>query len=203
VSAVNRARVVVALLAAIAVLTGCGVPLQDSATAVPGVSPPPSPAPSSPFAGTADVWFVADGQLVPADEPVEDNVSSAELIDRLAAGPPEGSPASWRSLVADPLGGGSLITVPGDPAPVPPGGLVTVQAAPTFSNMAASEQVLLIGQVVLTLTGSGANQVLFVDEEGAPQALRAPDGRLLDGPATRADYLPLTEPPPSPAPTRS
>ncbi len=51
--------------------------------------------------------------------------------------------------------------------------------------------MLLLGQVVLSLTGAGQSSVSFVDESGAPLAVPLPDGRLLDMPATARDYAGL------------
>ena len=67
-----------------------------------------------------------------------------------------------------------------------------VLLSPTFSELTAEEQVLLIGQVVLTLTEIDAAPVLFVDAAGAPLSVPLPDGRLRDGPVTRGDYVSLT-----------
>ncbi|HET8970713.1 MAG TPA: hypothetical protein VFN19_06630 [Candidatus Nanopelagicales bacterium] len=196
-------RTVLALVTVLAglVLAGCGVPLQDSATPVPGVSPPPGQAPTAPSTNSTQAWFVRNGQLVPVMEPVDDTVTPGVLLELLAAGPPDGSPDGMRSLVADPLAGEPLVTAPADPVPVPQDGQVVVQLSPKFNALAASEQVLLIGQVVMTLTSAGAAEVLFVDAQGAPAAVPLPDGRVLDRPATRADYRPLTEPPPTTAAT--
>jgi hypothetical protein len=82
-----------------------------------------------------------------------------------------------------------MVTVPTNP---PVDGRVTVRAGTAFTALPPSEQVLLLGQVVLTLTGSmGTLEVLVVNEEGEPLAIPLPDGRLLDGPATSGDYRAL------------
>ncbi len=65
---------------------------------------------------------------------------------------------------------------------------MTVALSPAFSALPPAEQVLLLGQVVLSLTGAGASFVSFVDEAGSPVAVPLPDGRLLDTPATARDY---------------
>ena len=52
--------------------------------------------------------------------------------------------------------------------------------------------MLLIGQVVLTLTEIERTPILFVDSAGQPLSVPLPDGRLRDGPVTRGDYLGLT-----------
>jgi hypothetical protein len=74
---------------------------------------------------------------------------------------------------------------------VPTGTPVTVQLAPAFSALAPADQVLLLGQVVLTLTGAGFGPVAFVDAAGSAAAVPLPDGRLLDVPAVARDYASL------------
>ncbi len=68
---------------------------------------------------------------------------------------------------------------------------VTVRLNPAFSALPPSEQVLLLGQVVLSLAGAGEESVAFVDDSGSPVAVPLPDGRLLDTPATARDYASL------------
>ena len=68
---------------------------------------------------------------------------------------------------------------------------MTVILSSAFSALPPAEQVLLLGQVVLSLAGSGETSVLFTDETGSPVAVPLPDGRLLDLPATARDYSSL------------
>ena len=49
----------------------------------------------------------------------------------------------------------------------------------------------LLGQLVLSLTGSGVSAVSFVDSSGVALAVPLPDGRVLDAPARAGDYGPL------------
>ena len=60
-----------------------------------------------------------------------------------------------------------------------------------FAVLPPAEQVLVLGQVVLTLTDAGAEAVQVTDAAGTPLAVPLPDGRLLDRPATAADYSSL------------
>ena len=68
---------------------------------------------------------------------------------------------------------------------------VTVTLDSAFSALPPSEQVLLLGQVVLSLAGAGEQSIAFVDDSGSPVAVPLPDGRLLDTPATARDYAGL------------
>lgn len=190
---VRRPAAVVAAIAfvAAAVLGGCGVPLQQNAEPVPGVV---TAAPSSEPPSTGDtvrLWFAADGRLVPYAAPAADPLTVASLVEGLAAGPPRPD-AGVRSLVLDPGGSGPLVTVPEDQVTLAPSGTVTVQLSDAFAALPPTEQLLLLGQVVLTLTGAGAQAVQVTDAQGVPVAVPLPDGRVLEGPASRADYAALT-----------
>lgn len=193
--AVNRT--LIGLLAVLAlVLTGCGVPLESTAQPLPSdVLPSPSPTPSptqtttpDPAPVTARLWFVRDEGIVPVSGPVA-GTQPQELLDALAAGPPADT-SNLRTVVVDPLTGEAFVSaVNTDP---PQEGIVTVQASQAFTALPPTEQVLLLGQVVLTLTGVRTTEgVLVVNEQGEALAVPLPDGRLLDGPASAADYRPL------------
>ena len=181
-----------ALAAVAAVVGGCGVPTQGQATAVTveNLGRPGSGTPSETTAGATTLWFVQDNRLV-AVRAGSSAVTSGELLDLLASGPPQGAPNSMRSLVADPAHGGALLGIPADQAARPPSGQVTVAVTDAFGSLPADEQVLLLGQVVITLGHAGASSVLLTDPDGVPLAMPLPDGRLLDGPARAADYSSL------------
>lgn len=196
----SRVRAALAVVAVALVAAGCGVPLQDSAQPIPGLHTQ-HPAAPSPSATTRNVglWLVSEGRLVRVPARTSLPESASDLIALLAS--PPTTAGSLRSLVADPVGGGSLVAVAPDQPLDLVGSPVVVQVSPTFSSLPPTEQVLLLGQVVLTLTGAGASEVVVTDMNGAPLSVPLPDGRLLDAPATRADYLPLTGPVPTPQPT--
>jgi hypothetical protein len=193
----------VALLAG-AALTGCGVPLDNAARPVDGYLPPtasPSSSASAPStSGTRVVlWYVDGDRLtsVPSTDPTP--VTPAGLLSLLAVTPTE---PGWRTLVGDPQGGLPLASVAdssGATSSAPSGEPLTVQLSDTFAKLAPADQVLLIGQVVLTLTEVSATQLRFVDSAGNAVTVPLPDGRLQDGPVTRSDFLPLTSPSASPS----
>ncbi len=184
---------------AVVLVAGCGVPTQDAASPLPSgaiVSPPaPSSEPPPDPTASTTLWFVVDGTLVPSVVGTTQGGSQG-LLDALASGPPAGSDPAARSLLADPSAGGALLAVTSpSPPDLPPGGTVSVAVTDAFTALPSSEQVLLIGQVVMTMTSAGADAVLVTDAQGAPLAIPLPDGRLLDGPANAADYAPLTHKP--------
>ncbi len=202
----GRLTVVTAALAL--VVAGCGVPLEDSAQAlppevipppivVPTASPTPSPTPSpspTPTSTVAieviDLFFIREDGLVPLVTDVPAPAEAQAVLDGLAVGPPPET--GLRSVVVDPLTGTALVSVY-----VPPAGVVlppadaTIVVASSFSALPSAEQVLLLGQVVLSLASAGSRTVAVVDAAGSPLAVPLPDGRLLDRPATALDYASL------------
>lgn len=199
--------------------SACGVPLQDSAQALPPeVIPPPivvptatpaptpsaSPTPSpsvspspSPSLITAvevvDLFFIREDGLVPLASEVPSPTDPQGILDALAVGPP--AETGLRSVVVDPLTGTALVSqfVPSRDVPLPIAD-ATISVASSFSSLPSAEQVLLLGQVVLSLSSAGSNTVSIVDVAGSPLAVPLPDGRLLDRPATALDYASLIRP---------
>jgi hypothetical protein len=192
-------RICMAALATV-LLTSCGVrldavPQPIPLGAIPTVSVPTSaPAsPTVPSAGRVRVWFVQEDGLVPVvtDLSREPIVAPGDVVAALAAGPPpEQADEGVRSLVVDPITDAPLASVSAD-APVTEAGSVVVVLAPAASALPPGEQVLLLGQLVLSLTGAGYASVTFVDEAGALAAVPLPGGRLLDRPAVARDYAGL------------
>ena len=201
-------------MGAVALLVaGCGVPLQDEAQAlppevvpppivVPSETPTPSPSPtpsaspsptdtSIPVEQFVDFYFIREDGLVPLGSDVVSPSDPQTVLDRLAVGPPPET--GLRSVVVDPLTGTTLVQVftprVDSDAPIAD---VTIAVVPAFSSLPSTEQVLLLGQVILSLSSAGAGTVSVVDEAGSPVAVPLPDGRLLDRPATALDYVTLT-----------
>jgi len=205
------------------VVAGCGVPLEDSAQALPPeVIPPPvvaptqspsaSPSPTStsgsgssptatatplptesPAVELVDWYFIREDGLVPLASDVAVPTDAQTVLDGLAAGPPVET--GLRSVVVDPLTGTALVSVfaPTGDTELPTAS-VTIAVANAFSSLPPTEQVLLLGQVVLSLSSAGFTTVSVVDAAGAPLAVPLPDGRLLDRPATALDYASLIRP---------
>ena len=202
-------RVLAFVSAAALLLTGCGVPLQDSAQPLPPevipppvVSPTETPAPSptaspsptstqSPAVELVDFFFIREDGLVPLPSDITSPTSPEVVLEGLTAGPPPET--GLRSVVVDPLTGNALVGVfvPGDPEVALPTADVTIAVASAFGSLPSAEQVLLLGQVVLSLSSAGYSTVSVVDEAGSPLAVPLPDGRLLDRPATALDYASL------------
>lgn len=194
----KRTAVMLASAAVVSILlAGCGVPVDSSAKplpegVLPTLTPTASPTPTQtsspePTPATARLWFVRDEGVVPVTGAVA-GTDPQQLLDALAV-PPE-TAREVRSLMVDPLTSQALVRVAVNAPPVPR--IVTVEADAAFTALPPNEQVLLLGQVVLTLTGArGTDGVAVVSEQGEPLAIPLPDGRLLDGPATASDYRSL------------
>ena len=179
---------------------------------VPSTPPPsPTPSPSAPPASTPApspsetaaplrLWFVLDDGLAAVESDLPEGSPPGDVLLALAVGPAEGP---LRTIASDPLTGAPLVSVApavtateptavpsvfGPPESSPATEPVVVRLTNAFSALPPSEQVLLLGQVVLSLTGAGERAVAFTDEAGNPLAVPLPDGRLLDVPATARDY---------------
>lgn len=211
----QRLRRKAGLLALVAgfLMAGCGVPLEDSAQPLPpevipppivvptaspspSVSPTPSPSvspTSTPAVEVVDLFFIREDGLVPLASDVPAPTDPQVVLDALAAGPP--AETGLRSVVVDPLTGTALVSqfVPAGEVSLPIAD-ATIAVASSFSSLPSAEQVLLLGQVVLSLSSAGSNTVSIVDEAGSPLAVPLPDGRLLDRPATALDYASLIRP---------
>ena len=181
-------------------LAACGVRLDASPQPIPSGAIPtpnatssvvPTPAPSP--AGRVRVWFAREDGLVPVitDLTREPSVPPAEVLSALVVGPSaEQVDEGMRTLVADPLTDTPLATVPAEGS-VTEAGSVIVTLSAAAAALPPGDQVLLLGQIVLSLTGAGYSSVTFVDEAGAPAAVPLPGGRLLDRPAVARDYAGL------------
>lgn len=184
-------------------LVSCGVPTQDVAQplasaviAPPALPATPSPSPSqsettqpspSVVVEQVELWFVGGDGLVPVLTPVSPTDNAEAIVAGLVAGPPENE--QLRTVVVDPLTGSPLISVfLNEPAQTNNPGDVNIALSPEFSSLPPNEQVLVLGQVVLSIAGGGLGAVAFVDQTGSPVAVPLPDGRLLDRPSTVADY---------------
>jgi hypothetical protein len=198
----------------VAALVGCGIPLQANPQQIPRDAIPaplaiptpevttdatspqtaePVPSPQEPLVEEVRIWFVREDGLVGVETVLPAPVAPEALLQSLAVGPtPSEAFAGLRTVSRDPLTGLSLVNidVPGIADETEPD-VISVALESAFAALPPNEQVLLLGQVVLSLTGGGWRGVRFVDETGSPAAVPLPDGRLLDTPATARAYASL------------
>lgn len=155
------------------------------------------------------LWFVQEDGLAAAESPLPAGAVPDLIVQALVSGPTATQVSDGlRTVAADPLTGLPFISVglsaaeptpsastpessAGAIAPTPSADWVTVDLSSAFTSLPPGEQVLLLGQVVLSLSGAGVLAVQFTDEAGTALAVPLPDGRLLDGPATARDYASL------------
>ncbi|HEX6886782.1 MAG TPA: hypothetical protein VF143_01650 [Candidatus Nanopelagicales bacterium] len=190
----RRERRLVPLLAGLllAALAGCGVQVQQQAEPLPnGAALPSAPAAPTPMPRSREtsIHFVKGRQLEGVPEQITDR-SANGVMAALEAGPPVNRQANLRTLLLDPLTGAPLLVV----TSVSPSGEVVLQRTEGYLELPAIDQVLLIGQVVLSMDEVGLSRVIITDASGAPVALSLPDGRVREGAVTAADYESLEMP---------
>ncbi len=190
-------------------------PLRPPATpAAPSTGPiVESRVSAAPTASRLRVWFVKDDGLAAVESALPVGSSPDLVLQSLAVGPTlDAAQQGLRTIAGDPLTGQALVYVSapqpsvatasplatvnasaGPPQSLPSESVasVTVTLSPAFSALPPYEQVLLLGQVVLSLASAGEQSIALVDESGSPVAVPLPDGRLLDAPATARDYASL------------
>ena len=189
-----------AVLALLAVLTGCGVPTGGepstiAATDVPyGLAEPaPAPTPTSPPEAVADAsrvhWVTAADTLVPRVREVSGTTPRrrlADLLEQLAAGPTSDERDEQLSTALPPeirlrvtrLDGGTA-TIGADALAEAPAGVAGRRA---------------VAQVVLTATSVPGVDAVLLELAGEPIEAPLPDGELTDRPLTAQDYAAATAP---------
>jgi hypothetical protein len=181
------------------VLSACGVPTDASVritdpTDVPfgllSTVPPADASTTTTSAGrpmdTFGAYFVRNGQLSSIPAELEAPVDAPAALRVLLAGPnAEFVRAGLRTaLVGDRLIRSTSVTA----------GTALVDLGDDFSALAPREQLLGLGQIVLTLTtlrGIGTVDVLV---QGKRTEVRVGDGSLRRGLVARDDYVSLLEP---------
>lgn len=168
---------------------------------------------SSPPTSRLRVWVVKDDGLMAVETDLPRGSEPETVIQALgSAAASADAETGARTIARDPLTGESLVFISasrqaskiegeGSTADKSQGqyeeGMdqdpesVTVGLNASFGALPPSEQVLLLGQVVLSLAGAGYSSISFTDDLGNSLAVPLPDGRLLDEPASARDFAPL------------
>jgi spore germination protein GerM len=212
-------RIGTLMLALVAVLVACGIPskgqvssIQDKDLRLLGDTIPPTSTSTTPpttlvptttttlvdpatTIAMEDVtlYFINGGQLKGYPRALAKPPTTNSVLAALQEGPPAGDPGvGIRSAV--PTKEKALITATEDNS-----GVATIDLPPGFFEQTPPEdQLLAIGQLVLTVTEvGGIGQVLFV-QSGLPlQVPRGPGGGLSNGtdPLARRDYQDLLNSP--------
>ncbi len=185
----------VVLIALLPLLAACGVATQSEAQRLPTalVTPTRAGAQPIPYGQRQQrliLWFVKDRSLVPEFSDLARDAGARSVIDALVKGPTTGDAIDgYRTLAADPVTGEGLVRVDSQG----PGShqLIRVQLSSNFASLASSEQVLLLGQVVLSLSDAGYGSVQFADTNNADVAVPLQNGSLQSNPVTLDDYRSL------------
>ncbi|MFG1813680.1 GerMN domain-containing protein [Kribbella sp. NPDC049174] len=186
-------RVVAGLIAAALVLVGCGVPLQSEPApiepqAIPSRLQSPGVRTAVPTAArtTVQVNFVRKDRLVSVAREVAGNDQLDGLIHALTAGPTAAEQADGITSALPP---GIALTVV-----VVQGTTVGLELSGETDGRSATESVLAVGQIVLSVAAlQSVDQVTFW-RDGAPVEALLADGALTTAPLTAADYEALRSP---------
>jgi hypothetical protein len=186
------ATVLVVVVSTATLVGGCGVPTDDRADTIApddlpaGLRPSDSTTPDRPAElEPIDVWMVRDDRLSPTRHRVEPPVTPQLALTDLLTGPTDAEQnRSLRTAIADAAAVVSVEVIRG---------VATVSLAPTFSEIPAGDQVLAVGQIVMTLTDlRGIGRVDFV-VDGAQIAVPLPTGDASEGTVSRDDFAVLVE----------
>ncbi|MEZ5235149.1 MAG: GerMN domain-containing protein [Acidimicrobiales bacterium] len=180
-----------AALAAGSLATGCGVPLQDRATYIPpdqvpydlgATTAPPTTAPDA-ATHLATLYFVLDDELVAVQRPVSTPPVARTAVELLLQ-PLSDAEASLglRRALSDPT---LVDTVSSS------GTSAQVELTDDFLLLPAREQLLALGQLVLTLTGLDEVARVRFTLDREPLSVPTASGSVADGAVARDDYLPL------------
>ena len=172
------------------VVTACGVPIEGSPRGVPanqlpaGLQTPETTVEDSPdTTESVEVWFVRDELLVGSRHTVDAPLTPQKALDELLLGPDADEQGrALRSALPD--------------AEVVLGttfarGIATVDLSPRFSEIPASDQLLAVAQIVLTLTDLRGVGMVEFQVEGAPIAVPLPSGESSGERVSRDDYYGL------------
>ena len=193
----GRVAAVAAVVALVVVaLASCGVPeaglttiepselpeaLRSSTTTIDATS-----GRSGPGGGVA-VYWIRDDQLVAATTSSGVTPELTRIVAILERGP---GPADHRGAERSAVSRGDVVEdVAQDDAQV------TIELDDGFAEVAGSDQVLALGQIVMTLTSIPSVGTVVFRQGGEPLDVPLPDGTLVRRPVDRADYTSLVAPP--------
>jgi len=195
-------RGTVALVLAVligALIAGCGIPASSAPQAIAKsdvpfhLLDPSSPSTSTPFnapAGVSEVIFLVDStlHLTPVHRIVAPPANLTQMVNLLLLGPTDvDSTNGIQSFLTgattrSPSSNGALVTLAN--------GVATVDFATNPVQVVGANQTLLaIAQVVFTVTQQpNVNGVLFEIADQPIEVPIGPNGALVPGPVTRAQY---------------
>jgi hypothetical protein len=188
-----------AAAAALLVLAGCGVEPEQSARPLPSEYA----GARAPGIGDADgvgilheLWFVHDNRLVSVNRQRETAPSPEDILSLLESGPTademdDGLRTALASVVPDRT---LVSTAESAGLSVPVGtGQTAIVLSEEFSDLPSQEQLLILGQIAMSLASEPGHSVLFVNSTGTPVGVPLPNGRLSSGAVNPNNYADLVE----------
>ena len=186
-------------------LSACAITGEDQARPISPSQNPSSPSSTTeaePRSEATVIWMVSREALVRVLRRVPADPTKDELLIALLAGPTqvEATRGLRSALIAGDLEPGSIperTTASPTATSMTGDATTTLQAEPQlavvkigdeFRARPLEQQILALGQSVLTLTSGGFDSVVFVDQDDQPVAVPGPEGRILEGSITAADY---------------
>jgi spore germination protein GerM len=178
------------LLVTIALASACGVPQQRKAELVSQDRVPDAlrtdatvAAPLVPITAPVDLWFVREGHLTTVQHSISGSRDAQAVVGELLAGPTDAERQDGlRSAIPNPSAIASVALT---------GGVVTVDLTQEFADIPAGDQLLAVGQLVLTLTDLRGVGLVSFTLAGAPAAVPLPDGDASTGTVSRDLYTSL------------
>lgn len=175
------------MVLALALLAGCGIPIDDQSrplagdeipSSVPGAAPPPA-APAGDLSLSIEVFLLRDSRLAAVNRQVPAPLTADKAITEIGRGPtPLERSRGLRSAL--PRSVRLLGTVAHD---VP-----LIDVTESLTGVDGEEQILALAQLVFTLTGlPGVTGVSFA-RDGRPVEVPTGDGELKGGPLGRQDF---------------
>jgi spore germination protein GerM len=177
------------VLAISLLLAGCGFPSQSAPERIadeelPAALRPGATVPVNPVDGSepVSVWFVSERNLDRRQHFVSRPVSIELLIAELVEGPTEAEQAAGlRSALPDGTVIGATLGR----------GNVVVELEDAFRDLSPEDQVLAVGQIVLTLTDFRGVGSVSLSIDGEQIAVPVPAGETSDPPLVREQYIEL------------
>jgi len=168
----------------------CGFPTENSSSPLPdNVSTSGDSSATTDMALRTEeifVWFVSDSLLVQLPRQVSGPADASSVVAVVAAGVSSfESDRGYRSALPDPemVDGAESAR-----------GTATVSLSSAFADVPTGDQVLALGQLVLSITElRGLGRVRF-QIDGEPVAVPLPDGTSTDDAVTRDDFAALVSP---------
>src|SRR4051794_5823895 len=138
------------------------------------------------------LYFISGGQLKGYPRALAKPASTNQVLTALQEGPPGGQPGVGIRSAIPTRAAASLNVTPDDGS-----GIATIQLpAGFFSQIAPEDQLLAIGQIVLTVTEVGGIGRVLSTWAGQPAGVPRPGGGFNNGnePLARRDYEELLNP---------